>query len=77
MDCTSFGKNVVLSAYAIKRKQCSNISIPFISGCFLIKRNKISNTSMKRSAETVSAWRAPLSRLKYWVVVRPFMTHDC
>ena len=32
---------------------------------------------MKRYAETGSPWRAPLSSLKYWVVVPPFMTHDC
>ena len=50
------------------------MSIPFISGCFLIERNKISNAGMKRYAETGPPWRAPLSRLKYWVVVPPFMT---
>ena len=40
--------------------------IPFISGCFLIKRNKISKTG--------SPWQAPLSSLKYWVFVLAFMT---
>ena len=42
---------------------------------FLIKRNKIYN--MKRYAETGSRWQAPVSSLNYWVVVPPFMTHDC
>ena len=32
---------------------------------------------MKRYAETGSLWGAPRSRLKYWVVVPPFMKHDC
>ena len=73
MDCASFRKNVVSSAYEVSRKQCSHISISFISGCFLIKRNKICNTSMKRYAETRSTWRAPLSSLKYRVI-SPFMT---
>ena len=40
-----------------------------------IRRNKISNTGMKRYAETESSWRVPLSELKYWVVAPPFMTH--
>ena len=44
---------------------------------FLIRRNKTSNTSMKRKVETASSWRASLSKLKYWVVVLPFMTNDC
>ena len=42
-----------------------------------MKRNKISNTSMKSYAALGSPWRTPLSRLKYWVVVAPFITHDC
>ena len=32
---------------------------------------------MKRYPETGSLWRALLSKLKYWVVVPPFMGHDC
>ena len=62
---------------SIKEAVFTYFSIPFISGCFLIKINKTSNTSMKRYAETGSLWGAPLSRLKYWVVVPPFMKHDC
>ena len=32
---------------------------------------------MKRKVETASSWKASLSKLKYWVVVLPFMTNDC
>ena len=32
---------------------------------------------MKRYAEAGSPWRASLSSLNYWVVVPPFMPHDC
>ena len=47
MDCESFRKKDVLSAEAVERKHCSYISIYFVSGCFSIKRNKVSNVSMK------------------------------
>ena len=33
-DCESFRKNVVSSAEAVENKQCSNITLPFISGIF-------------------------------------------
>ena len=32
---------------------------------------------MKKKVETGSSWRASLSKLKYWVVVLPFLTNDC
>ena len=32
---------------------------------------------MKMFGETGSPWRASLSKLKYWVVVPLFITHDC
>ena len=42
-----------------------------------VKKKKISNTGMKRYAETGSPWRAPLSKLKYWVTDLAFMTNYC
>ena len=41
-----------------------------------MRRNKISNVSMKRYAEIGSLWQTPLSKLKYWVAVLPFITHE-
>ena len=58
------------------RKHCSNISISFITGCFLERRNNISNVSKKRYAEIGSPRQASLSKLKYWVVVPPFITPE-
>ena len=42
---------------------------------FLIKRNKVSNVSMKKYAEIGLPWRVSLSKVKYLVVV-PFITHE-
>ena len=41
---------------------------------YLIKLNTISRTKMKADIE--SPWRVPLSNLKHFVVIPPFMVHD-
>ena len=41
-----------------------------------MRSNKISNVSMKRYAEVGSPWQAPISNLKYWVLVPQFVTHE-
>ena len=64
MDCESFRKIVVSSAGSVSSKQCSDISISYISGCFLIRGNKVSNVSMKRYAKIGSPLRAPFSKLQ-------------
>ena len=43
---------------------------------FLIKRNEISNVSLKSSAEIRSHWRVPLSKLENCVDVPPFIIHE-
>ena len=56
-------------------KICSKISITFKAECFLRRRNTNFKISMKRHMEIGLLWRAPLSKLKYWVVVPPFITN--
>ena len=41
-----------------------------------MRRNKISNAKINKNAEIGSHWRAPLPSIKYFVVLRPLMTHD-
>ena len=65
--------------YPHKQYKGNNAQIfPYLlfRGVFLVRRNKISNVSIKRYAEIGSPWRAPYSKLKYWVVVPPFITHE-
>ena len=62
MNCESFKKRRIICISSIKEAVLKYFHT-FFSGGFLTKRNKISNTSMKRYAETGSAWQAPLCQL--------------
>ena len=41
-----------------------------------MRKNKISNVNMNRYAEIGSPWQAPLSKLKYCVVVPSLVKHE-
>ena len=75
MGCESFRKTL----YHLHKQYKGNsaqISLYLVfRDIFLIRRNKISNISMKRYAEIGSPWQVPLSKLKRWVVAPPFTTH--
>ena len=77
MDCAFFRKKTSYRLHMQYKGSSVQIFLPFISGFKKKKRNKIYNTSLKRYGETGSPWPAPISRLKHWVVLPPFMTHDC
>ena len=53
-----------------------NCFYTFYFEMFFNEKKKNSNVSMKRYAEIGSSWQAPLSRLKYWVVLPPFITQE-
>ena len=77
MDCASFRRKLRIVCICSIKDAVFKYFYTFFSRCFVIKRNRISNTSLKRYSETGSPWQVFLSKLKYWVVVPPFMTHDC
>ena len=77
MDCASFRRKRRIICICSIKDAVFKYFYTFFSRCFVIKRNRISNTSIKRYSETGSPWQVSLSKLKYWVVVPPFMTHDC
>ena len=65
MDCASLKKKCIIYICSIKEavlKYLFYLNIPFISGCFLV-RKKMFNTSMKSYAEIGSPWQVPLSEL--------------
>ena len=76
-DSKSLRKKVESSAKAVYKKVWLKIVIPLMSSLFLINSKRTSKASIKRYAEMGSPWRAPFSKLKYWVAKPPFITHDC
>ena len=75
-DSKSLREKVESSAKAVYKKAWLKIVIPLMSSLFLINSKRTSKASIKRYAEMGSPWRAPFSKLKYWVVKPPFIMHD-
>ena len=76
MGCASFKRKFFIICIWIIKEAVLEYFYTFHFECFLIRRNKNSNISMERYAETGSPWREPLSMLKYCVVVLAFITDD-
>ena len=75
MDYESFRKNIATSVLAVKETMLKCF-YTFYFEIFFNEKKKNSNVSMKRYAEMGSSWQAPLSKLKYWVVLPPFITQE-
>ena len=77
MGCASFKRKFCIIFIWIIKDAVLEYFYTFYFECFLIRKNKNSNTSMERYVETGPPWREPLSMLKCWLVVLAFITHDC